>query len=42
MKQPSPEELEVMIPFIAHDCALFDVIYERYQALLNVLVVRVS
>ena len=35
MKQPSPEELEEMIPFIAHEYALFDVAYETYQALLK-------
>lgn len=35
MKQPSPEELESMVPFIAHEYALFDVAYEAYHALLK-------
>ena len=34
-KQPSREELEEMIQFIAHEYALFDAIYERYQTLLD-------
>ena len=33
--KPSPEELESMVPFIAHEYALFDAIYETYQALLR-------